>query len=214
MWSLSCPLASCGMGKGYRPGGRSSSPIADRLQLQQEIDAAIRDLTVPHRHKDAYWRLRLIGPAARPAVEEGLVADDPNLRVACTILIDRLAGPDSFELMMLLLDDPDGRVRAHAMHALACDRCKGDDVCALPRDDLIPVAARLLADDPEDLVRTIALEVLARWVHDDAAARDAIEAASVADPKPAVRKKAKWYLPGGKHYERTKPRVRRSSVRG
>ncbi|HET6873506.1 MAG TPA: HEAT repeat domain-containing protein [Acidimicrobiales bacterium] len=200
------------MGKRYPPASRSSSPIADRLLLQQEIDAAIGDLTVPHRRKEAYWKLRGIGSPARPAVEEGLLADDADLRLACTILIDRLAGPDSFELMLLLLEDADGRVRAHAMHALACDRCKSDDVCALPRDDLIPIAARLLADDPQDPVRSIALEVLARWVHHDAAAYAAIEKASVTDPSPAVRKKAKWFLPGGKHYERTKPRVRRNSA--
>lgn len=109
---------------------------------------------------------------------------------------------------MLLLDDPDARVRSHAIHALACDRCKGEDVCTLPRDDLIPEAARLLATDPDRHVRAITLEVLARWVHEDPRALRALEAAANGDPSPAVRKKAHWYLPGGKVYERTKPRIR------
>lgn len=162
---------------------------------------------MPHRRREAHRKLLGIGAPARAAVEEGLLSDDAVIRAECTILIDRLAGNDSFELVMLLLDDPDANVRAHAIHALACDRCKADDVCVLPTDELIPEAERLLAGDPHPHVRAIALEVLARWVHDEPRARHAIETAANDDPTPAVRKKARWYLPGGKLYERTKPRV-------
>ena len=187
---------------------RSSSPTADDLLFQAEIAAAIRDLTVPHRRREARRKLRGIGARARAAVEEGLLSDDPVIRAECTVLIDRLAGNDSFGLVLLLLDDPHPSVRANAIHALACDRCKADDVCALPRDDLVPEAERLLADDPDPHVRAIALEVLARWVHDEPRARLALERAADCDPSPAVRKKARGYLPGGKAFERTKPRVR------
>ena len=195
------------MGK-KTPRTRSSSPTADEILRRQEIADAITDLTVPHRRRDAHRKLRAIGAAARPAVEEGLLADDPVIRAECTILIDRLAGNDSFELVLLLLDDPDPRVRGHAIHALACDRCKGEDVCALPREDLIPEAMRRLSRDPDTHVRAIALEVLARWMHEDERAQHALREASANDPSPSVRKKAKWYLPGGKVYERTKPRAR------
>ncbi|HUP84317.1 MAG TPA: hypothetical protein VM143_01500 [Acidimicrobiales bacterium] len=197
------------MGK-HRAAGtrRSTSPTADELLRREEIDRAMRDLTVPHRRQAAYWRLRGFGPAAREAVEAGLLADDPTLRAQCALLIDRLAGNDSFELMLLLLDDPDPRVRHHAMHALACDRCKSDDVCALPSGQIIVAAVRMLETDPDAGVRAIALEVLARWVHEDDAARAAIERAAESDPAPGNRKKAKWYLPGGKAFERTKPKVR------
>lgn len=146
---------------------RSTSPTADELLRREAIDRAMRDLTVPHRRQAAYWRLREFGPAAREAVEAGLLADDPTLRAQCALLIDRLAGNDSFELMLLLLDDPDPRVRHHAIHALACDRCKGDDVCALPSGQVIAEAVRMLETDPDAHVRAIALEVLARWVHED-----------------------------------------------
>lgn len=168
----------------------------------------MRDLTVPHRRQAAYWRLREFGPAAREAVEAGLLADDPTLRTQCALLIDRLAGNDSFELVRLLLDDPDPRVRRHAIHALACDRCKSEDVCALPSAQIVAAATRMLESDPDALVRAIALEVLARWVHEDESARAAIERAAAADPAPGNRKKATWYLPGGKPFERTKPKVR------
>lgn len=190
---------------------RSTSPTADELLRRAEIDEAMRDLTVPHRRKAAYRRLREFGSAAREAVEAGLLAGDPRLRAQCALLIDRLADNDSFELMLLLLDDPDPSVRRHAIHALACDRCKSEDVCALPRGQIIPEAARMLATDPDAHVRAIALEVLARWVHEDEAARAAIERAAATDPTPANRKKAKWYLPGGKPFERTKPKNRSSS---
>jgi HEAT repeat protein len=182
--------------------------MADALLERAAIDRAMQDLTVPHRQRDAYLRLRALGPKAREAVEEGLLADDPKLRAQCARLIDRLAGNDSFELMLLLLDDPEPSVRQHAIHALACDRCKADDVCALPKQQIIPEAARLLANDPHPHVRAIALETLARWVHDDEDARAAIERAVEDDPDPSNRKKATWYLPGGKVYERTKPKVK------
>lgn len=182
--------------------------MADELLRRQEIDRAIRDLTVPHRRKAASSRLREFGPAAREAVEAGLLADDPTLRAQCALLIDRLAGNDSFELMLLLLDDPHPSVRRHALHALACDRCKSDDVCSLPRRQMIIEAVRMLEKDPDAHVRAIALEVLARWVHEDEAARTAIERAAQGDPAPGNRKKAKCYLPGGKPFERTLPKVR------
>ena len=201
------------MGKARNATRRSSSPTADHLLRQAEIAQAIDDLAVPHRRGEAYRRLREFGPEAREAVEEGLLSDDPRLRSQCALLIDRLAGNDSFELMLLLLDDPEPSVRQHAIHALACDRCKADDVCALPREQLVPEAARLLATDPHPLVRAIALEVLARWVHDDDAAREAIERAATHDPNPGNRKKAKWYLPGGRVFERTKPKARSSARR-
>lgn len=182
------------------------SPTADRILRDQQIERWIAELVIPHRSRDAAKALLQLGPVARPAVEEGLLDDDPGIRAACTRLLDRLADNDSFDLMVLLLDDPDHRVRSHAMHALACDRCKSDDVCALPRAAIVPTAVRLLAGDPHPEVRAIALEVLGRWVHDDADARAAIEQARAHDPEPMVRKKARWYLPGGRVHERTKPR--------
>jgi hypothetical protein len=194
-------------GKPRTRGRRTSSPTADRILLEAQIAEAMRDLTVRHRQKDAHWKLRLMGPVARPAVEEGLFADDAELRVQCTLLIDHLAGNDSFELMLLLLDDPDPRVRQHAMHALACDRCKADDVCALPAREIIDAAAGVLQRDPQPHVRAIALEALARWMHSDDGARRALASAASDDPSPYIRKKASWYLPGGKTYERTRSRV-------
>ena len=184
----------------------SSSPTADRLLREQQIQRWIADLVVPHRRRDAANALLQLGPVARPAVEEALLDDDPDIRAACTRLLDRLADNDSFDLMVLLLEDPDHRVRHHAMHALACDRCKADDVCALPREAIIPTAARLLADDPHPDVRKVAVEVLARWVHDDDVCRAALQRAATEDPDTMVRKIAKWRLPGGRVYERTKPR--------
>ena len=155
-----------------------------------------------HRRNQAKRTIYLAGRKALPLVEEALFSDDPEIRFRCTLLIDRLAGNDSFEVLLLLLDDPDARVRGHAMHALACDRCKADDVCVLPREDLIDAAAGLVADDPDEHVRAVSLEVLGRWSHEDARAAATLEEAAQRDPSPAVRKKAKWYLPGGAHYER------------
>jgi hypothetical protein len=44
-------------------------------------------------------------------------------------------------------------------------------------------------------------------MHDDPAALAAIETAAASDPSPAVRKKARWYVPGGPIFRRTARRV-------
>ena len=46
------------------------------------------------------------------------------------------------------LDHPEGMVRAWALHALACDRCKEGE-CRLGEDDVVPIALRMLREDPK-----------------------------------------------------------------
>ena len=183
---------------------RTSSPTADRLLVDARVRALLDDLTVPHRAKDAYNRILSFGRDALPHVEDGLFSDNVTIRRACARAIDRLAGNDSFDIMVLLTEDDDARVRFHALHALACDNCKAADVCALPKESLLPVALRLMRDDPAESVRSVAVEVAGRWVHDDPQVCDAIIAAASDDPSSKVRKKAATYAPGGVIYERTK----------
>lgn len=184
------------------------SPTADQILERVAIDRLIEELAIPHRARYAYRQLVGLGRAALPAVEEGLLSDNVDIRRHCTRAIDRLAGSDSFELMLLLVDDDDPVVRLHALHALACDRCKADDVCLLPREELIDLSRRVLVEDGEAITRALALEILGRWVHEDDRALAAIETARTSDPHATVRKKAGWYAPGGKIFERTRPPAR------
>jgi hypothetical protein len=95
------------------------------------------------------------------------------------------------------------------LHTLACNRCKASDVCLLDQATILPLATRVLADDPDAHVRAMAVEVVGRWVHTDVTAADALSRVTNHDPSPAVRKKARWFAPGGPIYLRTQPKARR-----
>jgi hypothetical protein len=172
----------------------------------------VERLTIPHHHKEAFWHLILSGPDALPAVRAGLAHDDPAVRVGCTRVLDHLVDDESWDDLVEMLDDDDGDVRIHAIHALACDRCKTNG-CAPTKATVLPHALRLLRSDDVPIVRAIAIEVVGRWVHEDPDALAAIEQTRETDPDPGVRKKASWFVPGGPRYEKTKPKVRRRATR-
>jgi hypothetical protein len=185
------------------------------MDAHPETAALINDLAIPHRAKAAYRRITVLGRDAVAAVEAGLGHENPDVWFFCTLALDKLAGTDSFPMMLPLLDDPDARVRSRALHALACDHCKADDVCLLDKTTILPIALRLLRDDSDAHVRALAVEVAAKWVHTDRTAEEALLLASNRDSSPAVRKKASWFAPGGPIYLRTKPkrpRVDRNAV--
>ena len=108
---------------------------------------------------------------------------------------------ESIPALIEALADPSAAVRIQAVHALACDRCKTDSCRATP-EAVLPPAIAMLARDPSAHVRAYAAELVGRWAHSHAAARDALTRAAAQDPFPAVRKKASWYAPGGPIYRR------------
>jgi hypothetical protein len=119
--------------------------------------------------------------------------------------MDEAAVPE----LLANLDHADERVRAWALHTLACDRCK-EGACRPGEDEALPVALRMLIDDPSRLVRTMAVQMLGPAVHrrDDVAR--ALERARDNDRHPVVRKVAGWYAPGGSIYRRTQPKKTRA----
>jgi hypothetical protein len=166
----------------------------------------LNDLAIPHRAKIACRRIMMLGRDGLVVAEAGLGHENPDVRLYCTLLLDHLAGTNSFVMMLPLVDDPDARVRSRALHSLACDRCKKDDVQLLDKSTILPLALRALRDDPDAHVRAMAVEVVGTWIHTDSAAADAVALASERDPSPAVRKKASWFAPGGAIYIRTRPK--------
>jgi hypothetical protein len=197
-----------------RPGpGDDADPVGST----EEIDELIAELAIPHRARKAYWRLLVTGRDALDAIRQALAHPNPDVRFYCTLAMDHLADSDSFGTLVGLLDDASPRVRLHALHALACDRCKADDVCTPPKDDVLQPALRALRTDPSPHVRAMAVEVVGRWVHTDSGAERALVDAQRDDASPAVRKKAGWYAPGGPIFRRTTPksaRTRRPSAVG
>ena len=162
----------------------------------------IDELAFPYRASAAYQALMARGAAATPGIVRALKHESADARYHCCRLLDQLLTPDALGPLIEMLDDPDARVRYTALHSLSCDRCK-DDVC-LPTDGpLLAKALDLLAADPSAHVRAYAIEAVGRSVPENARAVEAIERAAASDPSPAVRKKARWYAPGGPIYRRS-----------
>ncbi|HKU94729.1 MAG TPA: HEAT repeat domain-containing protein [Vineibacter sp.] len=180
--------------------------------MEVEDATLIEDLARSHRAAAAIRAFMGRGVASVPALVEGLQHPDAEARYQCCRLLDRWLTADAMQPLLKMLDDPDARVRVSALHSLSCDRCKTD--ACLPTDGpLLKKAIQLLDADPDAHVRAMALEAVGRSSHIELAAEAAIVRSMSADPSPAVRKKARWYAPGGKIHERSKGRHHRQASR-
>jgi HEAT repeat protein len=176
-----------------------------------DFNAWVEQLADPIRSRRAYRHLLLSGSAALPAVRGGLRHANPAVRMFCTRALDHLVDPESYDELIAMLDDADPGVRLHALHALACDRCKDTDYRPAKEAILTP-AIQLLLRDPDKHVRAMAAELVGCWVHSDATASDALIQSRDGDPAPAVRKKSGWYAPGGTIYRKRVSRKLRGRV--
>ena len=85
---------------------------------------------------------------------------NPATRWRCLTLLDHLDGDDSVPVFIeALLGDPVPRVRRHALHALSCERCKAEPICA----DVVPAIAMCAQNDDNVKVRQQARELLIRY---------------------------------------------------
>jgi len=167
--------------------------------------ALIEELAVPHRARAAFWRLLATGAAAAPAMRQALRHANASVRRHACLFLDHYVDADGLNDLLTMLDDPDAEVRASALHALACDRCK-EGACRPDEARVLPAAMALMAKDPDPHVRAHAVGVVALSVHRRAEAVEALLAVARADPSPAVRKKARLCAPGGSIYARTAPK--------
>ncbi|HVN00330.1 MAG TPA: HEAT repeat domain-containing protein [Caulobacteraceae bacterium] len=168
----------------------------------------IEELAVPHRVRAAYQRLLQRGAVLIPLVRANLRHPSASVREYCCKFLDHYVDEDALGELIAMLDDPDPKVRASSLHALACDRCK-EGTCRPDEALVLPQASRLLSSDADAHVRAHAVGVVGLSVHTRCEAEAALVSAASEDPSPMVRKKAKWYLPGGPIYRRTAPRTPR-----
>lgn len=170
----------------------------------------VEELGIAHRAKAARRALLAAGGDAADAIRLGLHHRDPVVVVACCDLLDHTLDEAAIPHLVECTGHPDPEVRARALHALACDRCK-DGACR-PGEAMILEAANRALDDEHRRVRVQAVTALGPAVRRSTAAFDAVRARAVDDPHPGVRKIARWYLPGGPVYEgrRTKSGRRRA----
>lgn len=181
------------------------------MSSSQECDYGrlVEDLGVKHRAKQALRQLTAAGSLATPAVREGLRHPDPGVRVGCCKVLDHHLDEAALPELMDNLKHENEAVRAWAMHALACDRCK-EGTCRPGEDEVVPVAARMLVDDESRRVRQMAAGLLGPSVHRRPDVLRALEHARDHDPHPVVRKIARWYTPGGPRYKRLMPKPSRT----
>jgi HEAT repeat protein len=168
----------------------------------QDLWGTVDDLGVPHRAKAALRALMAAGPEATPMLRHGLGHANASVRIGCCIVLDHFLDDAALPELIANLQHEDDGVRGWALHALACDRCK-EGACRPGEDDVVPLALRMLADDPSRRVRTQAAHLLgqsAAIARPDVTA--ALERARASDVHPNVRKVAARYVPGGAIYER------------
>jgi HEAT repeat protein len=194
---------------GVTRAGFGASGGSYRLSVMSELAAdLVERLAVRHHAPAAFRELLALGASALPTVRVGLSHPDTSVRYHCARFLDHYLAPEQLGDLLAMLDDPAAGVRVAALHSLACDQCKEGE--KPDRAKVLPDALRILADDPDAHVRAIAIEVVGRLAHESDAAREALQTAISRDPSSAVRKKARWYAPGGPIFNRTRPKTRRT----
>jgi HEAT repeat protein len=171
-----------------------------------EYDSLVEQLASKEHAPDALRALFAAGPAATDAVRRGLRHDEPLVRMRCCMVLDHHLDEAALPELLANLDHPEGRVRAWALHALACDQCKEGD-CRPAEDVVVPIALRMLEEDRSRRVRTMAAQVLGASAHRRPDVVRALEDARDRDPHPVVREVAGWNAPGGAIYRRLAPKT-------
>jgi hypothetical protein len=169
--------------------------------IKFEYDVWVERLGVRHHAKEALRQLMAAGSQATPAVRRGLRHPEPAVRVGCCKVLDHHMDAEALPELIENLSHGEGNVRAWAMHALACDRCK-EGACRPGEDQVIPIATRMLLEDRSRGVRQMAAGMLGPSVHRRPDVLRALEHARDHDPHPVVRKIASWYTPGGPIYKK------------
>jgi hypothetical protein len=109
--------------------------------------------------------------------------------------------------LLELLDHGDPLVRVEAIppsHATGAKTTPARPAASA----VLPKAVHVLTNDPDPDVRAYAVELVGRFVHTHMSAEQAIVSAAQTDVSPAVRKKARWYAPGGTIHTKTQRRSR------
>jgi HEAT repeat protein len=128
--------------------------LRDKIQRNDVITALVGGLTATE------LRQVVVSTEAKAALIRGLKHPNSKIRWWCIQLMDHIADETYLEpLLDAAYNDPTPKNRRHAIHALACEKCKPDG-CRLKidiREDL-----RHISDsDPDLSVRETALHELA-----------------------------------------------------
>lgn len=185
----------------------------DAMSIEPPLDdyrRLVENLAIKHRAKEALRQLMAAGSLATPVVREGLHHPEPIVRIHCCQVLDHHMDEDALPELIENLSHENEGVRAWALHALACDRCK-EGTCRPGEDQVIPLAIHMLLEDESRRVRQVAAGMLGPSVHRQPDVLQALIWARDHDPHPVVRNIARWYTPGGTIYKRLMPKKHRSA---
>jgi HEAT repeat protein len=139
---------------------------------------------------------------------------DLAVRRFCLFLLDHYASDVSSDTFRRALRDPVASVREIALHGLACEACRCDDICV---PDVVTDLVEILAADPNAEVRHKSVAALARFIGRDARPGAAIARAARHDQDPAIRAVAQSIMETGQPHVRCRKAalrdVRRASRR-
>lgn len=183
------------------------------MASRQASDAAefgiVKDFYSRYSSGTARQRARAIAHAPLAAIQAtALRHPDPFFRRWCLFFLDHYANDESMAVFAEALRDPVDFVRNMALHSLACDACKDEQLCVA---DVVPGLVRVLEHDPSPELRLKAIPLLLRLAADDDRARTAVEISARHDADPIVRRAAAEALAGRlvhsrKRYQRSQRR--------
>ena len=155
-------------------------------------DGLVEQLAEKSTRGAAARALMEAGPAATAALRAGLAHRHATVRVGCCIVLDHHLDDAAVPELLANVAHKNRKVRAWALHALACDRCKEGD-CRPGANDIVPLVLDRLADDPSTRVRKMAV-LLAGQYRDAPGVRPALERTAATDAHSLVRRHARRIL--------------------
>jgi HEAT repeat protein len=154
-----------------------------------DFDGWVSQLGYSSCRQRARIHLLLSGSPALPALRRGLRHPKAIVRRQCVRIFDQLVDEESLPELIDALDDDDSGVRARALHALACDRCKQND-CRPAEDVWVPRAIDLLRHaDPDQ--RAAAIDALGKVAARRPDVAAVLRAAAETDKDKGLRGKAR-----------------------
>ncbi len=181
-------------GSGGRMGGWSGPPTRERTYLS-EAQSFLERLASAKPGR----RARIAREAPLDAIRSAALHHaDPFVRRRCISFLDHYFNDASSDVFARALGDPVDLVRNMALHSIACETCRFEELCAA---DVVPYLAAVLAGDPNVDLRHKAIPLLLRLADRDVRAREAVERASEGDPDELIRSVAARAI-AGEHVRR------------
>lgn len=160
-----------------------------RPPAPNDFDGWVSQLGHSSSRQRARLHLLASGSSALPALRRGLGHAKAIVRRQCVSIFDQLVDEESLPELVLALDDEDPGVRARALHALACDRCKQNE-CRPAEAAWVPTAVELLHHSNPDL-RAAAIDALGKVAPGRPEVRAFLLAAAATETDKGLRSKAR-----------------------